>query len=212
LLEVAGEPFLMHQLRILASYGAKRVVLCVGYLGELVVARIGERQVGVEISYSHDGPELIGTLGAIRKAVPLLGDRFLVLYGDTYLRIDYAAASEAWANSGLPAMMTALHNKGRWEASNAIFNGRLITAYDKRRPNPAMEWIDYGLGGLTADALARVSAGASDLAELYHVLAHDGQLFGYAATERFYEIGTPEALAATSAFLAAKVTQPKELA
>ena len=93
LLEVAGEPFLMHQLRLLAGHGARRVVLCVGYLGELIEARIGAERFGIEIDYSYDGPTLIGTLGAVRKAAPLLGDRFLVLYGDTYLRIDYGAAA-----------------------------------------------------------------------------------------------------------------------
>ncbi len=101
LLEVAGEPFLLHQLRLLARYGAARVVLCVGYLGELIEQRIGASQFGIEISYSYDGPNLIGTLGAVRKAAPALGDRFLVLYGDTYLRLDYAAAASGWERSGL---------------------------------------------------------------------------------------------------------------
>ena len=208
LLEVAGEPFLMHQLRLLARYGARRVVVCVGYLGELIVSRIGERQFDIDITYSHDGPRLIGTLGAIRKAIPLLGERFLVLYGDTYLRIDYADVAGSWADSGLPAMMTVLRNEGRWDASNVTFNGRLITTYDKRAPDPAMQWIDYGLGGLTSDALTHPGADASDLADLYHSLARARQLFGYPATDRFYEIGTPASLAETGEFLARSAAPP----
>src|SRR5436305_3662054 len=104
LLEVAGEPFLHHQLRLLAAHGAREIVLCVGYLGELIEERIGPARFGLTIAYSHDGPVPIGTLGAIRRAAPLLGGRFLVLYGDTYLRIDYRAAVAAWSRSGLPAL------------------------------------------------------------------------------------------------------------
>jgi NDP-sugar pyrophosphorylase family protein len=125
-----------------------------------------------------------------------------VLYGDTYLRIDYGAAAAAWEASGLPAMMTVLRNEGRWDVSNALFDGSRVTAYDKRSPDPAMEWIDYGLGGMRSSALDAVGPQASDLADLYHELAQRGELFGFAATERFYEIGTPETLAVTSDFLA----------
>jgi NDP-sugar pyrophosphorylase family protein len=210
LLEVAGQPFLCHQLRLLAGYGARRAVLCVGYLGELIEARIGAEQFGISLSYSYDGPALVGTLGAIRNAQALLGERFLVLYGDTYLRIDYAAAARDWQASGLPAMMTVLRNGGQWDVSNVVFDGTLVNVYDKHAPDPAMEWIDYGLGGLTAAALDRVGLQVSDLAELYHALARDGELFGYPATERFYEIGTPEALADTGEFLAREAGSPAD--
>jgi NDP-sugar pyrophosphorylase family protein len=201
LLELAGKPFLLHQLRLLASYGAHRAVVCVGYLGEQIVERIGHERFGIEIEYSHDGPRPLGTLGAIRAAAPRLGPRFLVLYGDTYLRIDYAAAGRAWASSGLPAMMAVLRNDGRWDLSNATFDGRLVTEYDKRSPSPDMRWIDYGLGGLELGALDLVGEEVTDLADLYHELANRRQLSGFEAKSRFYEIGTPEALAEASAFL-----------
>ena len=201
LLDVAGEPFLLHQLRLLAAHGASEVVLCIGYLGERIVEVVGRERFGIAISYSHDGPNLLGTLGAIRAAAPMLGPRFLVLYGDTYLRIDYAAAAVAWERSGLPAMMTVLRNDGRWDTSNAIFEGDRVVAYDKRQPAAAMRWIDYGLGGLERAALDLVDASTVDLSDLYHELARSGQMFGFEATERFFEIGTPAALAETSEFL-----------
>jgi len=202
LLEVAGAPFLIHQLRLLAAHGATKVVLCVGYLGELIEDAVGPGRFGIEIAYSYDGEPARGTLGAVRKAAPLLGRRFLILYGDTYLRIDYRAVGAAWAGSGLPALMTVLRNDGRWDTSNVSFDGARVTAYDKRSPAPDMSWIDYGLGGLEAEALELADGLGDDLAELYHVLAERRLLFGFAATERFYEIGTPESLAETSAFLA----------
>jgi NDP-sugar pyrophosphorylase family protein len=203
LLEVAGEPFLVHQLRLLARHGAREVVVCVGYLGEQIERRIGAERFGIRIGYSYDGPRPIGTLGAIRQAAGRLGERFLVLYGDTYLRIDYGAAAAAWDRSGLTAMMAVLRNGGRWDTSNASFDGELVTRYDKRDPDPCMRWIDYGLGGLEATALDAVEGGVSELSDLYHVLSARRSLFGFAATERFYEIGTPASLAETSAFLAA---------
>jgi NDP-sugar pyrophosphorylase family protein len=201
LLEVAGEPFLMHQLRLLAAHGACEIVLCVGYLGEQFEQVLGAKRFGLRITYSFDGLEPAGTLGAVRRARGLLGERFLVLYGDTYLRIDYAAAASAWQASRLPAMMSVLRNEGRWDASNASYADGRVLAYDKRAPGPRMRWIDYGLGGLEQRALDMAPPGTQDLSELYRQLAADGLLCGFEATERFFEIGTPAALAETDAML-----------
>ena len=100
--------------------------------------------------------------------------------------------------------MTVLRNKGRWDTSNVVFDDGTVERYDKRNPSPEMEWIDYGLGGLEAGVVDAAGAGERDLAVLYSALAERGQLFGYEATERFYEIGTPAALAETDAFLGAR--------
>lgn len=201
LIEVAGRPFLAHQLAQLAGHGLHRAVLCVGHLGERVEAALGRRCAGVDLEYSYDGPGLDGTLGAIRRAAARLGPRFLVLYGDTYLRLDYRAFVGAWARSGQPAAMTVWENDGRHGPSNAVYSAGLVRLYDKRRPVPGMRWIDYGLGGLTAGALDAVPATETDLAGLYRELSVTGRLFGFEVTERFYEIGTPAALAETDAFL-----------
>jgi NDP-sugar pyrophosphorylase family protein len=201
LLEVAGEPFLLHQLRLLARHGAGRVVLCVGYLGERVRERIGPRRFGLRIEYSFDAPERDGTLGAIRRAEHLLGDRFLVLYGDTYLRLDYRAAADEWRRSGCLGLMVVLRNDGKWDQSNTVYTDGRVTEHDKWMPTSAMRWIDYGLGGLVANALDRVPSSERDLSSLYKRLAELGELCGYEARERFYEIGRPESLAETDAFL-----------
>jgi N-acetyl-alpha-D-muramate 1-phosphate uridylyltransferase len=201
LLEVAGRPFLSHQLQLLSEHGARHVVLCVGYLGEQVEEWIGGEAFGIRIEYSYDAPGLDGTLGAIRRALPLLPDSFLVLYGDTYLRMDYAAAAAAWTDSGRLGLMTVLRNDGRWDTSNAVLADDRVVTYDKEAPAPEMRWIDYGLGGIEARAIALVPAGENDLARLYRRLAELGELFGYEAQERFFEIGSPEGLADAEAFL-----------
>jgi NDP-sugar pyrophosphorylase family protein len=203
LTDVDGEPFLFHQLRLIASYGAREVVICVGHLGNMIEQEIGSRRHGLEIRYSYDGPGLDGTLGSIRRARHLLQDRFLVLYGDTYLRIDYRAFAEAWLNSGLAAGMSVLHNRNSWDQSNVVYEDGRVLRYEKGVDDPEMEWIDYGLGGLRRDALDLVDVEEHDLASLYCELSRRSELFGFEASERFFEIGTPESLAETTEFLAA---------
>jgi NDP-sugar pyrophosphorylase family protein len=201
LLEVAGEPFLMHQLRMLADHGAQRIVLCVGYLGEQIERSLGREQFGLQIAYSFDAPGGDGTLGAIRRARQSLDERFLVLYGDAYLRVDYRDVVAAWQTSGLPATMCVLHNEGHWDRSNAHYADGRVLAYDKGAQCGEMSWIDYGLGGFEQRALDLAPPATRELAELQRLLAAEGLLHGYEVTERFFEIGTPAGLAETEAFL-----------
>lgn len=201
LVEVAGEPFLFHQLRALAAHGADRVVICIGYLGHQIETCLGDGSAfGLTLFYRHDGPDLRGTAGAIRGALDLLGDEFLVQYGDSYLRIDYAAVIDCFRASDAAALMTVLRNDGRWDTSNVVLEDGRVAVYDKRIPIPDMRWIDYGLSVLTPDALS-ADPGAADLADVFHRLAERGQLAAYLATERFFEIGTPESLAEADMFL-----------
>ena len=145
LLEVAGEPFLAHQLRLLASYGAREVV-CAWATSASRSRHDRRRAFRAADRYSFDAPELDGTLGAMRRAAPLLGERFLVLYGDTYLRIDYVEVARAWQASGLPAMMTVLRNEGRWDTSNAVFGdgGCCATTSARRTPTCTGSTMAWG--------------------------------------------------------------------
>lgn len=202
MVDVAGEPFVFHQLRLLARQGFERVVLCVGHLGDQIERAVGARCFGMDVVHSYDGPELDGTLGAIRRAATLLGSRFLVLYGDTYLRVNFRAFDRAWVRSGLAGGMTVLHNRSNWDRSNVAFSEGRVLRYEKGSLDLSLEWIDYGLSALTAEALALVAAEERDLSSLQRVLAARGELFGFEVTDRFYEIGTPDSLAETEAFLA----------
>ena len=186
---------------LLREYGAHRIVLCVGYLGERIEAALGDgARYGLELRYRYDPPDLAGTAGAVRAALDDLGERFLVLYGDTYLRIDYRAVQAAAA--GEVALMTVLENGGRWDASNARFaDGRVF--YDKRRPTPDMRFIDYGLSVLTPDGVGGRGGRPGRRPAPASV---QGRLAGYLATERFYEIGTAQGLAETDAFLSERAS------
>lgn len=206
LLEVNGEPFIAHQLRLLRANGVSRVVLCAGFLGEMIrdVVQDG-RRFGLQVEYSFDGPVLLGTAGALKQALPKLGDAFLTLYGDSYLLCDYAAVAAEFVASAKQALMTVFRNEGQWDTSNVEFaNGRIL-AYSKKERTPRMKHIDYGLGGFTAKAFERVPAGqAFDLADLYGKILADCELAGIEISQRFYEIGSPAGLQETSRFIAAQ--------
>jgi len=181
-------------------------VLCVAHLAEQIEAVIGDgRELGVEVVYSHDGGVLLGTGGALRRALPLLGARFLVLYGDSYLTCDYADVIRAFEHRGKLGLMTVFKNDGQYDASNVVYRDGRIVCYDKVARLPTMLHIDYGLGALHADALAGYPADARlDLAAVYQDLLARDQLAGYEAAERFYEIGSPAGLEETRALLSAK--------
>ena len=197
LVPVAGEPFLAHQLRLLHSHGLRKAVLCVGYLGERIEEEFGDGGAyGFELQYAFDGPKLLGTGGAIKRALPLLGERFIILYGDSYLPMDYAGAVAAFEASGQPGLMTVFHNEGKWDTSNVVFADGTIRTYDKKERRPEMQHIDYGLGILKAETLAPYPDDASfDLADVYRDLSRAGHLAGYEVRHRFYEIGSHSGLA-----------------
>jgi MurNAc alpha-1-phosphate uridylyltransferase len=202
LVDVAGKPFILRQLDYLREQGVGRVVLCVGYLGAQIEAVIGDGAAhGLAVSYSQDWPALMGTGGALRQALPLLDSPFLVLYGDSYLPIDFGAVERAFLSSGKPALMTVQRNDDRWDKSNVLVLNDVIIEYNKRAPTAAMRHIDYGLGVLSAQVFAsEATAGPLDLADVYHRLSLSGQLAGYEVRERFYEIGSHQGLAEAAAY------------
>ena len=203
MIPVAGEPFIAHQLRLLRREGAAEVVLCLGHLGAQVEAFVGDgARFGLKVRYAFEETRLLGTGGALRQALPLLGPRFLVLYGDSYLDIAYAPVVAAFEASGLDGLMTVYRNEGRWDTSNVVFEGGRILAYSKTARRPDMRHIDYGLGVLKAAALAPYPEGeAFDLAEAYGALVAAGRLAGLEVRQRFYEIGSPEGLREAEAYL-----------
>jgi NDP-sugar pyrophosphorylase family protein len=202
LIPVEGRPFVDHQLDWLAAHGVDDVILSIGYRGDLLRAHVGEGdRFGLRVRYVDEGNDLRGTAGAIRLAMDegVLAERFLVTYGDSFLPIDDAAVFDAFARSGQPALMTVFKNDGRWDLSNVIFDGSMVTLYDKqRRTRPASDFafIDYGLSGLSRTVVAsEIPAGRkADLADLFHALSVRGELAGFEANERFYEIGSPAGL------------------
>lgn len=206
LLEVADKPFLVHQIDLLKAYGITRMVLCIGYLGEMIEAELGDgSRFGVELIYSPDGDKLLGTGGALKKALPHLGESFFVTYGDAYLQTDYRAIHQQFTDSGKDGLMVVYNNGNQWDSSNVIYNDGHIIRYDKFNRTPDMQYIDYGVGILKASVLSRYPSGEKlDLATIYTDLVEREQMAGYETPHRFYEIGSQTGLAETDAYLRGK--------
>ena len=195
LLAVGGRPFIDHQLDWLRRRGVRRVVLCLGHLGPDIEEHVRRAAPeGLEIAFAHDGASPLGTGGALRRAAPLLGPLFWVLYGDSLLDVDLGAVMAALPE-GARGVLTVLHNRGQGERSNVLLQGGRLLAYEKRAPAPEMEHVDYGLSLLRADALDGVS-GPADLADVFTRLAAAGHLAACAVGRPFHEIGSPAGLAA----------------
>jgi NDP-sugar pyrophosphorylase family protein len=109
LLRVAGRPFIHWQLGLLAQQGVTEAVLCVGHLGEQIRAAVGDGTgFGITVRYSFDGRTLLGTGGALKRAEPMLGTAFFVLYGDSYLPWTLPGGSERMRAA--PALITVFCN------------------------------------------------------------------------------------------------------
>ena len=168
---------------------------------------------GLDVAYVDEGADLRGTAGALALAAEqgVLDERFLVLYGDSWLQVDPGEVFRASQRSGLPALMTVFENHDRWDRSNVVYTEGMVTRYEKGLDPvpPEMAWIDYGLSVLARDiVLERVPSDAhQDLAPVLSALAAEGRLAGFVADERFYEVGSPEGLAELDALLGSQARQ-----
>ena len=206
LIEVAGEPFICHQLEYLRKQGINSVVLCIGFLGEMIQEVVGDgSRWDMHVSYSLDGPSLLGTGGALRQALPLLEEHFFILYGDSYLPIDFSDVEKTYAASGKKGLMTVLKNQNQWDKSNVEFVAGEILEYNKTVIRNQMHYIDYGLGILQSDALrAYPTRNSFDLSKVYNGLSIAGELAGYEVFKRFYEIGSHQGIVDTQEYLLKK--------
>ena len=203
LVEIAGRPFAEHQAELLRAQGVTDVVWLVGYRADQIEKALGNgSRWDLRFTYVHDGPVLLGTGGAVRRALPLLGGAFFVMYGDSYLECDFAEVERVFRDSGRSGLMTVYRNEGLYDTSNVEFVDGRIVRYEKQARTPSMRHIDWGLGVLTASAFGRYGDGEPlDLARVYQDLLAAGDLAGYEVSHRFYEIGSPEGIADTDAYL-----------
>lgn len=205
LLDVEGEPFLAHQLRWLGRHGVGEALIAAGHLGEQIEAYLKTASPPLMTSVLRE-PAPLGTGGALRFCLDSgrLAERFLVTWGDSFLPVDHRQVWEAFLRSEAPALMTVFENQGRWDDSNVIYREGQIELYDKTRslaPVEAFQFIDYGLMAFARATLEELPPGPSELAPFLTRLSRQGQLAGWLAPRRFYEIGSPAGLADFRAFV-----------
>jgi NDP-sugar pyrophosphorylase family protein len=196
MIEICGKPFAHWQAKQLANAGVKEVLYCVGYKSDLIEHYLGDgSKYGLQISYSHDGPKQLGTGGAIVKALPKLGEKFMVLYGDSYLPIEYPKIFNKFDECHKPALMTVFANNGKYDLSNVEFSSGVLIQYNKSVASPEMRHIDYGLSCFHKSVFFNYTQDLPlDLAQICTDLANQNQLAGYEVDERFYEIGSRQGI------------------
>jgi NDP-sugar pyrophosphorylase family protein len=195
LLPVFGRPFAYHQLHWLAAQGVDDVIYCIGHQGDRIRRYWESESKPVRsIRYVDEGEKLRGTGGALRLAYQqgVLDESFLVIYGDSFLPVEFAPVWRAFQASGMPALMTVLRNQGRWDRSNVIYEAGRLVLYDKQT-DPRMQHIDYGLSVFRRELFDHTPT-VFDLAMLFHDLSLQGELAALEVQERFYEIGSPRGL------------------
>ena len=181
---------------MLHARGVRRAVLCIGFLGEMIRSDFGGEAYGIKLDYSLDGEKLLGTGGAIKRALPKLGEEFFVLYGDSYLPIEWEPVADSFHRSGKRGLMTVYRNEDRYDTSNVVFRDGEVVVYDKKAKLQEMRYIDYGLSLFKSSVFDRYTNDQFlDLADVMKALVHDQQLAGYEVLERFYEMGSPAGLA-----------------
>ena len=201
LINVAGTPFISRQLNYLSDQGIKDIVICVGHLGNQIKNYIGNgSKYNLNVSYSDDSDQLLGTGGSIKKACQILGEHFFILYGDSFLPVNFSLVEKAYFQEKKPALMTVLKNKGRWDKSNAYFKDKCVK-YNKKKPQKNMDYIDYGLTIVRNSIFSDFPSNeVFDLADVFENLSNKSLLAGFEIYDRFYEIGSINGLNDTIEF------------
>ncbi len=208
LIDIAGKPFISRQLNYLREQGIEDIVICTAHLGNQIKDYIGNgSKYNLKVSYSDDGDQLLGTGGSIKKACQILGENFFILYGDSFLPIDFSEIEKAFFQEKKPALMTVLKNFGQWDKSNAYFKDKFIE-YNKKKPQKNMNYIDYGLNVVENSIFNDFpSKKTFDLADVFENLSNKGLLAGFEIYDRFYEIGSINGLNDTIEFFKKKEKQ-----
>jgi NDP-sugar pyrophosphorylase family protein len=209
LINIRGKPFLQYQLEFLKKGNIRDIVLCIGYLGEQIEKYFGDgMEFGIGIKYSYDGDKLLGTAGALKNAERWLEDEFVVMYGDSYLFLDFPAVASYFRKFDKLGLMVVYKNTDRYDKSNVVIDGNLVKEYNKKVKSKDMVHIDYGASILRKEALKLVPQNQPySLEELFSQLIDRKQLLAYEVGRRFYQIGSLEGLHEFEKYISGKAKQ-----
>jgi MurNAc alpha-1-phosphate uridylyltransferase len=203
LINIAGKPFIVHQIEYLKSQNITDIIICIGYLGDKIEMLLGDgRSYGVNIKYSNDGDQLLGTGGALLKALKYVHNDFILIYGDSFLPINFNNVINYYLNSNSRALMTVYKNNNNLEISNVIFDGKIVKEYNKIINNTKMCYIDYGLSIFNKELFINFNYKLPyDLSSFISEISKLGFLIGYEIYDRYYEIGSHFGIKETSKYL-----------
>jgi NDP-sugar pyrophosphorylase family protein len=209
MIEICGKPFVYWQISRLIQQGYSEIVMCLGHKG-LIIQEYVEFEFNGKacISYSFDGEQQLGTGGSIKNALPLLGDKFMVLYGDSYLPLHFSEVEAAFFSNFRPALMTVYKNSISISENNALIEGDYVIKYSKSSGQEIFTHIDYGLNVLTKEVFdSRPENSEFDLGVILSQLSSEKLLACYEVNERFYEIGSPNGIMNFEEYLKGKINE-----
>ena len=196
LVEICDKPFLEYQLDFLEAGEIEDVVLCVSHQGKKIEEYFGNgRKFGLNIRYSYEKKGLLGTAGALKNAEHLLRDKFFVMYGDSYLFLDFVSVMSYFNELNKLGLMVVYKNYDRYDRSNVVVEGSLVKHYSKKEKTKDMIYIDYGASIFRKKALELVPPNqVYSLEEFLDQLIEQEELLAYEVNKRFHQIGSPEGL------------------
>jgi NDP-sugar pyrophosphorylase family protein len=190
LFEVAGKPFIDHQLSLLHRKGIREVYLLVGVFGDMIEEHVGTSYKDMKITIIHDPVSAVhGTGVALINAFRRLPKEFILMYGDSYLDFEWP---DVTMRDPLvrPILMTVYRNEGKHHASNVEMDGKRIVRYGSgRNPGDAknMKHVDCGLTYVDKSVLCyRITP---DFADTLSELVEEGIVWAFETDQRPYEIG-----------------------
>ena len=195
---VSGKPFIEWQISLLKSQGYKELIILTGFLGNQIKEYLGNgEKYGITINYCSDGSTLLGTGGAIKNAIDLLPENFFIMYGDTYLPINFIEVEEAYFNKNKKALMTIFKNNNAFDKSNIIYENDKIIKYVINENLENLEYIDYGLSIFSKEVFLKINTSKFELKTVFIDLISLEELGAYRVYKRFYEMGRVETLIET---------------
>ena len=202
LVAIQGKPFLAYQLELLKDHEISDIVLCIGHLGGQIRKAFGDgSNYGVHLTYSLED-EPLGTAGALKNAAPYLNDTFLVIYGDSYLLLDFVKIYAYFLTQQKLSLDTVFRNNDAFDASNIVIRDNMVEVYSKSEKTPDMVYIDCGAVIFHKEVLQLIPEDHFySLEELFLRLIEKEQLLAFEVKERFYEIGSPQGLKDFEAFI-----------
>lgn len=203
MIDINGKPFLWHQINNLKKYDIRDIILCVGYLSEEIEKYFGEgSEFSVNIKYSYDGDKLLGPIGALKNAEQLLDEEFFIMYGDSYLSVDFNKVYNFYKQKKKPACMVVYKNMDKYDKSNLIVKNDMVVGYGEKDRSKEMIYIDYGTSIISKKTLNYVpEKKLFSTGDFFSKLIENKDLVAYQADKRFYHIGNPKALEEFRSFI-----------
>lgn len=200
---VGGRPFLAYLLERLERAGVLDTTLLVGYKANLVQEAFGERFGTMRLAYSNE-TEPLGTAGAIRLALPMLGNEtVLMMNGDSFCDLDFHdfLSCHRGHSGGATITLTHVENASRFGRVQVDAADRVVR-FEEKNPVPAPGWINAGIYLLQRTLIAGIPAGKALSIErdVFPDWVAKERVCGFRGGGRFIDIGVPESYGAAEAF------------